>query len=199
MRRVSSHATADTSVESAIRLNLGCGRKRMANAVNVDSRAETTPDLILDLNKTPWPFVDSSVSEVFAYDVIEHLDDVVRTFEEIHRICRPGATVDITVPHFSCANTFADPSHRHGFGVHSFDYFTEGHEFSFYSEARFRRRVARLEFRKTFANKFVSRLANRYAERYESRWVWLFPAWFIYCQLECVKNEAPLSQVVRAV
>jgi 2-polyprenyl-3-methyl-5-hydroxy-6-metoxy-1,4-benzoquinol methylase len=43
---------------------------------------------------------------VHAYDVLEHVDDVAETLEEIHRICRPGASLHVTVPHFSSANAF---------------------------------------------------------------------------------------------
>jgi len=41
-------------------LNLGCGRKRMENAINLDRTAETAPDIVHDLNQTPWPFPHDS-------------------------------------------------------------------------------------------------------------------------------------------
>ena len=97
-------------------LNLGCGRKRIENAINVDRTGETEPDVVHDLNETPWPFPDSSFQSVNVYDVIEHFENVVQIMEEIHRVSRSGARVHITVPHFSCANAFTDPTHRHYFG-----------------------------------------------------------------------------------
>jgi len=36
-------------------------------------------------------------------------------------------------------------------------------------------------------NKLVRRLANRYPAAYERRWTWIFPAWFLYFELEVVK------------
>jgi len=36
-------------------------------------------------------------------------------------------------------------------------------------------------------NRLVFRLANRFPERYERRWAWMFPAWFLYYELEVVK------------
>lgn len=169
-------------------LNLGSGRKHMASALNVDVVADTSPDVVHDLNARPWPLPSGHFREVFAHDVIEHLADVVATMEEIHRVCRDGAVVRLTVPHFSCANAFTDPTHRHHFGWFSFHYFTGEHEFSFYSRARFRRRASRIVFRPTLLNKAVGRLANRYPERYERRWAWMFPAWFLYVELEVVKS-----------
>jgi hypothetical protein len=33
--------------------------------------------------------------------------------EEIHRVCRPGAIVQLRTPHFSSALAYSDPTHRH--------------------------------------------------------------------------------------
>jgi hypothetical protein len=168
-------------------LNLGCGRKLMAGALNVDRSLEVGADLVHDLNCVPWPLPSGEFREVHAYDVIEHLDDVIGTMEEIHRVCRPGAIVHIAVPHFSCANAFTDITHRHCFGSFSFDYFDPTHELGFYSRARFRRRARQIVFHPTLLNKIVHRLANRYPDRYERRWVWMFPAWFLSIELEALK------------
>lgn len=169
-------------------LNLGCGRRRVEGAVNVDVTAETSPDVLHDLNVRPWPFADDSFDEVLAHDVIEHLAETIATLEEIHRVCRRGARVELTVPHFSCSNAFTDPTHRHFFGRFSFGYVTEGHELSFYSRARFVERSCRIIFHPTLLNKLVWRLANRYPAEYERRWAWLFPAWFLSVELEVVKG-----------
>ncbi len=170
-------------------LNLGCGRQHVDGAVNVDCNAGVAPDVRHDLNGRPWPLAGASFNEVLAYDVIEHLDDVVATMDEIHRVCRHGARVKITVPHFSCANAFTDVTHKHYFGWFSFDYCTSAHELSFYTTARFARRYTGLMFYPSVANRLISRLANRFPVRYERRWAWLFPAWFLYFELEVVKER----------
>jgi SAM-dependent methyltransferase len=169
------------------RLNLGCGRKPLPDAVNLDAIDGVGADVVHDLNCAPWPFPDDHFDEVHAYDVVEHLVDVVRTVEEVHRICRHGAVVHITVPHFSSANAFTDVTHRHWFGHRSFDTFTAAHELSFYSQARFVRRRATITFYPSLINKVVRRLAERWPERYERRWAWMFPAWFLSFELEVVK------------
>ncbi|MBI4519856.1 MAG: methyltransferase domain-containing protein, partial [Gemmatimonadetes bacterium] len=164
----------------ARRLNLGCGRKPLAGAVNLDASDRVGADVVHDLDVRPWPFSDAQFDEVHAYDVIEHVADVVGTLEEIHRICRPGAVVHITVPHFSSANAFTDVTHRHWFGWRSFDTFTDANELSYYSTARFRRRTTRISFYASLLNRVAFRLANRWPERYERRWAWMVPAWFLY-------------------
>ena len=168
-------------------LNLGCGRKRRAGAVNVDCTSRTSPDVVHDLDVRPWPFPDNEFAEVFAFDVLEHLQDIVATMEELHRVSRGGARVEITVPHFSSANAFTDPTHRHFFSRFSFDYFENTHEFGFYSAAAFKVVHARMIFSSGLANRVVARLANRYPRAYEQRWAWMFPAWFLSFELRVVK------------
>jgi SAM-dependent methyltransferase len=168
-------------------LNLGCGRKPMEGAINLDISADVGADVVHDLTQLPWPLPSDAFREVYAFDVIEHLDDVVRVMEELHRICKPGARVHITVPHFSSANAFTDPTHRHQFSCFSFDYFDAGHGLAFYSRARFKRARVQIVFYPSLVNTIVHRLANRRPEAYERRWAWMFPAWFLSIDLEAVK------------
>ena len=168
-------------------LNLGCGRKHRAGAVNLDRTPASNPDVVHDLDVTPWPFADNRFDRVYAFDVIEHLADVVAAMEEMHRICRNGASIEISVPHFSSGNAFTDPTHRHFFSRFSFDYFDSSHEFAFYSEARFRVVRSNLIFARSPLNRLVSRLANRYPRKYEARWAWMFPAWFLSVELKVLK------------
>ena len=183
--------TAKESAFSSRRiLNIGCGNKLVAEAINVDLTPATSPDVVHDLNCLPWPFPDNQFDEVLAYDVIEHLDNTVAIFEEIHRVCCPGAIVRITVPHFSCSNAYSDPTHRRYFGRFSFDYMTGESENSFYTRVRFRERSCQIIFHPTLFNKLTWRIANRYPTAYERRWAWIFPAWFITVELEVLKEPA---------
>ena len=179
---------APVGAASTATLNLGCGNRHIPGAVNLDITGDTNPDVIHDLNSRPWPFESESFDRIMAFDVIEHVDDIVATFEEIHRISRPGAIVTVTVPHFSSANAFTDPTHRHYFGIFSLSYFTGEHEFSFYTRVKFRTRERHLFFHPSLTNKVIWRLAARWPEKYERRWAWIFPAWFLYFELEVLKQ-----------
>ncbi|MET0626299.1 MAG: methyltransferase domain-containing protein [Pyrinomonadaceae bacterium] len=171
-------------------LNLGCGRKPVAGAFNVDAAQGVGADLVCDLNVRPWPFPSDHFREVLAYDVVEHLDELVAVFEEIHRVCRDGAIVRITVPHYSSPEAFTDPTHRHFFAYSTFEYFTEASELSYYTRARFRLRRRSIIFMPSLVNKLVWRLANRYPARYERSWAWIFPAWFLSVELEVLKDAS---------
>jgi SAM-dependent methyltransferase len=169
------------------RLHLGSGRKYDPTAVNVDLTPDTSPDVVHDLDVRPWPFPNDRFDSVAMYDVLEHLDDTLGTLEEIHRVCRDGATVHIIVPHFSSNGAYTDPTHRRFFAARTFDYLTEGHPLSFYTRVRYRREEVRIVFRPSLLNRIVWRLANRWVEGYENSWAWMFPAWFVSATLRVVK------------
>ena len=168
-------------------LNLGCGKKRIHGALNVDISPDAKPDRVVDLSQRPWPLPSDWFDEVHAFDVVEHMADVVGFFEELHRVCSPGASIHITVPHFSNRNAFTDPTHRHYFGLRSFDYFTTGHELDHYSTARFVKEAVTLEFEPSLTNKAVWRLARRFPDAWEGRWAWVFPAFFLDVRLRAQK------------
>ncbi len=168
-------------------LHLGSGHKYAPECVNVDLVASTKPDIVHNLDVFPWPLPSDHFEEVRAYDVVEHLDNIISVMEEIHRVCRKRAKLKITVPHYSCANAFTDITHRHYFSVNSFNYFTGDNEFGFYTDKHFRRVSREIVFYPTLMNRVVLRMAKRWPTEYERRWAWMFPGWFLFFELEVVK------------
>ncbi len=179
--------TTAVRIEDRDQLNLGCGRKLIPEAVNVDINPVTGADLIHNLDQRPWPLPDSHFNKIFAFDVIEHCADVIAVMEEIHRVSRDGAVISITTPHFSSSNAYVDPTHRHRLSYQSFDYVTGSNDLSFYTAAQYKYRARQIVFAPSLLNRIVGQAANRWPQRYEQRWAWLFPAWFIYVELEVVK------------
>ncbi|HEX4327037.1 MAG TPA: hypothetical protein VH105_09465 [Burkholderiales bacterium] len=98
-----------------LKLNLGCGFKKMPGYVNVDHFAGSRPDLVLDLEAVPWPFPGSSVTHVTMDSVLEHVGQKPTVFlaiiGELWRVCAPGALLDITVPHPRHDHFLGDPTH----------------------------------------------------------------------------------------
>jgi predicted O-linked N-acetylglucosamine transferase (SPINDLY family)/cephalosporin hydroxylase len=105
-----------------LRLDLGCGTNKSENFVGVDIHPGSKADIIADLNQR-FPFPDSSVDEVRAHDSIEHLSDKIHTMQEIWRICKPGAKVDIRVPSTDGRGAFQDPTHVSFWNINSFLYY----------------------------------------------------------------------------
>jgi SAM-dependent methyltransferase len=169
-------------------LSVGCGRRPSeAGLVRLDKSPAVEPDVVWDLDKFPYPFDDSSFSEVECLDVIEHLADIPRAMEEFHRILEPAGVLRITTPHFSCANSYVDPTHKWHLSARSFDYFC-AHELDYYSNARYAIKHRHIQFDGgRFSRSIVSRIANRYLEFYEKKLAWIWPAWFLYFELEAIK------------
>jgi SAM-dependent methyltransferase len=169
------------------KLNLGSGRDYLDGWVNLDITADTKPDIVHDLDVIPWPFESDQFARVKLFDVLEHLHRPLGALVELHRICAPGARVDIVVPHFSSCNAYTDITHRTCFGYFSLDTVTGAHAHDYYTQIRYRMVRRAIEFYKTPVGKIASRLANRRPVGYERRWAWIFPAWFIVFELEVLK------------
>jgi hypothetical protein len=98
-----------------MKLNMGCGYKKLSGFVNVDISPECSPDVVVDLEETPWPWESNSAHTVLFNHSLEHLGANHRVFEammkELYRICRNGAEVQINVPHPRHDDFINDPTH----------------------------------------------------------------------------------------
>ncbi|MEM4245321.1 MAG: methyltransferase domain-containing protein [Candidatus Nanoarchaeia archaeon] len=104
------------------KLNIGCGKKIMPGFINLDMCKGEGVDVVHNLNKFPYPFKDNTFKYINAEQVLEHLDNLPRTMEEIHRISKPEAIVHIGVPYFRSESAFVDPTHRIFFTYHTMDH-----------------------------------------------------------------------------
>lgn len=120
-----------------MKLNLGCGEKRISNFTGVDKIKTTATDIVCDLNVFPYPFPENCADEIIMDNVLEHLDDTIAVMEEIYRLAIPGAIIKINVPYFKSNSAFTDPTHKHFFTETSFKYFNEQDPLHFYTKAKF--------------------------------------------------------------
>ncbi len=98
-----------------LKLNLGSGVKRIDGFLNVDHSAECNPDIVLDLETFPWAFNSDSVVHVVMNHSLEHVGQTPEKFlqimQELYRVCRHDAVLDITVPNPFHDSFTADPTH----------------------------------------------------------------------------------------
>jgi len=98
---------------NGLKLNLGCGEKKIPDYINVDKFGN--PDIKHDLESFPWPWETNSVSSILLIHVLEHLGKDVeiyfRIFKEMYRICTHGAKIKIIVPHYRHQFFYDDPTH----------------------------------------------------------------------------------------
>lgn len=112
---VGSGRPAPTRFGYPLKLNLGCGYRKLDGYLNVDRSGDSQPDLVLDLETLPWPFPDNSVTHISMSHVLEHIgqeaDKFLRLIQEMWRVCAPQAELTIAVPHPRHDNFLSDPTH----------------------------------------------------------------------------------------
>ncbi len=112
------------STATALRLNLGACDRRQEGFLSVD--IVPPADVVTDLSQR-WPWKDSSVDEVIAFDVIEHIADRIHFMNELHRVLKPGGIATIETPNASRgAGFYQDPTHKSGWCMNSFQYYRNG-------------------------------------------------------------------------
>lgn len=136
-----------------LRLNLGCSDSAVPGFIGVDrwtppwATADNFQQVDLD---APWPWEDNSVDEIRAHDVIEHLRDKIHTMNELHRVLKPGATVDIMVPTTDGRGAFQDPTHVSYWNRNSFFYHEAGNpHFNRFEDAYQMRAEFRVKFERS--------------------------------------------------
>jgi len=169
---------------------LGCGRKKQKGWLGVDLNETEEVDVIQNLDEENWDLPNNHFEKVRAENLFEHLTDPINFMEELYRICQDGAKVEIRGPHLS-SNNWHDPTHKRLLGTKTFDNFTKGGEFEFYSDSRFfieEKEILFAPFMKQphkhigylIANKIPSLFENTFLSR-------IFPAQDIRFKLKVVK------------
>jgi len=161
-------------------LDVGCGKRKRNNATGIDINPQSDADILHDLNQYPYPFTDSCFDEVYADNILEHLDDVLKVMIELHRITKPDGFVEITVPFYPHRNANTDPTHKHFFGVHSFDYFISGTDHSNFQYSSIQFKLLFFEFDKGLIkrhlfDRVLKNFANKRKDLYENRLANIFP------------------------
>lgn len=174
------------------KLNLGCGNDAKDGYVNVDKFAFKGADIIWDMNKTPFPFKENSFSEIIMNHVLEHVEDVPKTMEEVWRISKPGALIFIGVPYFTGINAVKDPTHKHFFCVGTFEFFERGRLGNYFEElTKMNFKIIRKKI--IYSNhrllKIINPLLNLHQGIYERFFCYLLPAQVLEVTLKAIKQE----------
>ena len=108
-----------------IRLDIGCGSNKRKGFVGLDLRPLPSVDIVCDIEEDPIPLEDNSVSKVYMSHFIEHVSPkrFLWVMSEIHRVCRPGALVDIHAPYGVNPLFVQDPTHAKPINESTFKYF----------------------------------------------------------------------------
>lgn len=167
-------------------LDVGCGSSKHPGAVGLDISSDTDADVVHDLDAFPYPLEDSSFDQILLQDVIEHVREPIRLFEELHRIGRPGATIQLRTPHFTSVLAYGDPTHRHYFSTLALASLAEP-RFAHYTPVRFRLVSVRLDLWLPYRLLGIGTLANRFPGVYEKFFAFIFPAMNMRARFEVLK------------
>jgi SAM-dependent methyltransferase len=175
-------------------LDVGCGINKYKGAIGLDRLSNTAADVVADLNQFPFPFRDGSFREIRAIHVIEHVENVIATLEEFHRLLVPGGHAVIVTPHYTDYSSFCDPTHRWHLNSFSMRYFGEDHGgYGYYSKARFREsfvRVSLLSLWKYLGFEFLVNRSRRFRRFWEFYLCYIVRGKAIEWRLEAVKDVA---------
>jgi len=121
-------------------IELGCrGNKRDPRAIGVDALAGDGVDVVVDATSYLESLPDQSVTRIHSRHFLEHLADVPALLRESGRVLVDRGAFAATVPHWSNAYYWSDPTHRTPFGLYTFCYFAR-------SDGLFKRTVPMYDF-----------------------------------------------------
>jgi len=102
-----------------MKINIGSGFvNKNSDYINIDYDPNTNPDYLINLEKDILPFDNNTVDAVIAHHILEHLGEgYFHCLQELYRVCKHGAIIDIIVPHPRHDTFIADPTHRRAITV----------------------------------------------------------------------------------
>lgn len=87
--------------DNKVRLNLGCGPKKIYGFLNIDIRPEVNAD-ITDDSMTLAKFENNSVDLIYTSHMLEHMfrEDAKKALRRWYEVLKPGGVLRISVPDF---------------------------------------------------------------------------------------------------
>lgn len=96
-----------------MKINIGGGDQKYEGFLNCDYDKNCNPDFCFNLETDKFPFDDNTVEQVIAHHVLEHMGEgYFHCMQELYRVCKHGALIDIRVPHPRHDYFLNDPTHR---------------------------------------------------------------------------------------
>jgi len=117
-----------TPVHQLLKLDFGCGPNPREGFQGVDRRQFAGKVAhVVDLGKGKWPWRDESVDEFHSSHMVEHLTwpERVHFFNELYRVCKPGAKGQIITPHPFSVRYYGDPTHQAPMSEFAFYYLSK--------------------------------------------------------------------------
>ena len=108
---------------SGLTLNLGSGRDYKTDCVNADIRADVGADWVVDIGA--FMQIDRQFSKIIAFDVLEHIPNLVQAMTNCRDLLEMGGEMHIHVPYDLSHGAWQDPTHVRAFNEKSWVYYCE--------------------------------------------------------------------------
>ena len=87
--------------KTGVLLDVGCRDRKQPHWFGIDAREYPGVDLVMDLEKFPYPFPDESVLTIKSGHFLEHIDpaNFFVFMDEMWRLLKPDGQIAISVPY----------------------------------------------------------------------------------------------------
>ena len=122
-----------------LKVNLGCGEEIKEGSIGLD-QGDYGQEIVRDMKKG-LPFCDNSCEELYADQVLEHIQldgDFIFIMNECLRILKSGGIFKIRVPHYDSLTAYKDPTHSRFFTKDSFTYMEKNNKWKYGFDKRWR-------------------------------------------------------------
>lgn len=108
---------------SGLTLNLGSGKDYKTDCVNADIRHDVGADWVVDIGA--FMQIDRQFDRILAFDVLEHIPNLVQAMTNCRDLLRDGGEMHIHVPYDLSLGAWQDPTHVRAFNEKSWVYYCE--------------------------------------------------------------------------
>ncbi|MBM3329767.1 MAG: class I SAM-dependent methyltransferase [Calditrichaeota bacterium] len=103
------------------KLDIGSSHFKREGFIGLDVLPAKGVDLLGDARR--MPFKNSCIDEIYSSYCLEHIFEQLPVLSELHRVCKPGATVILILPHFSNPSYYDDLTHQRLYSTRSFEHY----------------------------------------------------------------------------
>ena len=87
------------NIKQATKVELGCGTHKKSGFFGIDILKSDQVDLVMDIEKKKLPFKDNQLDYIYSSHTFEHLTNYRFVLQEILRVCKHNATIEIWTPY----------------------------------------------------------------------------------------------------
>lgn len=117
-------------------LNVGSGNRFFIDSLNIDINPLVKSDVLADITKISFDdvyvserhgefkFKENMFDKIGAYDVLEHIPNLVSAMKNCYKLLKYDGTMQIIVPYDLSYGAWQDPTHVRAFNERSWTYWT---------------------------------------------------------------------------